>query len=68
MVKAENAKKETESNTTVDRPKYKQMTVEILFTDGELKTVTFYKPADCFRYIERTVCEEYADSVRVELF
>ena len=48
--------------------KYKQMTVELAFTDGEIETVTFYSPADCFRYIERTVTEHYANSVRVELF
>ena len=47
---------------------YKQTTVEIFFTDGEIETVTFYNPADCFRYIERTVAEHYADRVRVELF
>ena len=48
--------------------RYKQMTAEITFTDGEIKTLTFYKPADCFRNIERIVSEHYADSIRVELF
>ncbi len=55
--------------TTANKPlKYKQMTVEIAFTDGGIETVTFYSPAEFFRYIERTVTEHYADSVRVELF
>jgi len=52
----------------VSRLKYKQITVEFAFTDGEKETVTFYSPADCFRYIERRVCEQYTNSVRVELF
>ena len=67
------AKKKTTAKkpkpTTANNPlKYKQMTVEIAFTDGGVNTATFYSPADCFRYIERTVTEHYADSVRVELF
>jgi len=48
--------------------KYKQITVEFAFTDGGTETVTFYSPADCFRYVERRVCEQYTNSVRVELF
>ena len=47
---------------------YKQMTVEILFTDGEMTTANFYTTNECFEYVERSVRERWADSVRVELF
>ena len=62
------AKKKAKATTTNTQLKYKQMTVEIVFTDGEIETITFYNPADCFRYIERTVTEHRVDSIRVELF
>ncbi len=61
-------KKQSEPTAAVSRLKYKQITVEFAFTDGGIETVTFYSPADCFRYIERTISEQYTNSVRVELF
>ena len=48
--------------------KYKQMTVEITFTDGEIQVHNFYDPSKCFRYIEQAVSEHYTDRVRIELF
>ena len=48
--------------------KYKQITVEITFTDGEKEMKNFYSPAGCFRHIEKAVTEHYADSIRIELF
>ena len=48
--------------------KYKQMTVEIMYTDGEITTATFYDLKDCCRHIERLAAEHYTDRVRIELF
>ncbi len=68
MAKKKKTVKKPKPATANKRLKYKQLAVEFAFTDGGTETVTFYSPADCFRYIERTVTEHYADSVRVELF
>ena len=68
MAKKKKAKKKKQPVKAEGQVRYKQMTTELLFTDGEIKTVTFYKSAECFRFIERAVCEHYADTVRVELF
>ena len=62
------AKKKAAKTTVIQPLKYKQMTVEIGFTDGGIKTVTYYSLSDCFRDIERIVGEHYANSVRIELF
>ncbi len=48
--------------------KYKQITAEIMHTDGEIMTASFYDLKDCCRYIERVAGEHYADSIRIELF
>jgi hypothetical protein len=68
MAKRKKTSKQPEPTTAASRLKYKQITVEFAFTDGGTETVTFYNPVDCFRYIERRVCEQYTNSVRVELF
>lgn len=68
MAKKKKTAKQPEPTVAVSRTKYKQITVEFAFTDGGTETVTFYSPVDCFRYIERTVSEQYTNSVRVELF
>ena len=63
------AKRKTRESADAGMPlRYKQITVEIMYTDGEIATATFYKVSDCFGYIERTVSERYANSVRIELF
>ena len=48
--------------------RYKHMTIEILFTDGQVKTATFYDLKDLLNYIEQTVAICYTDSIRIELF
>jgi len=68
MAKKKKAAKKKKPTVVNEPLKYKQITAEIVFTDGEIETATFYRPSECFRYIERTVGEHYADSVRVELF
>jgi hypothetical protein len=68
MAKKASKAKPPEPVAAVSRLKYKQITVEFAFTDGGTETVTFYSPVDCFRYVERRVCEQYTNSVRVELF
>ena len=47
---------------------YRQITVEIFFTDREVKMGTFYCLKDVLGYIEAGVRGRYADSVRIELF
>ena len=70
MAKNENRKKTVAKKAALAAGgvKYKHMSVEIGFTDGEVGTATFYSLGDCFRYVERAVGEHYADRVRVELF
>lgn len=68
MAKKKKTAKKAETSVVNEPLKYKQITAEIVFTDGGIETATFYRPSECFRYIERTVGEHYADSVRVELF
>ncbi len=68
MAKKQKSSKQPETTAAVSRLKYKQITVEFAFTDGGTETVTFYSPVDCFHYVERRVCEQYTNSVRVELF
>lgn len=68
MAKKQEKAKKPGPTAAAGRLKYKQITVEFAFTDGGTETVTFYSPVDCFRYIERRVCEQYTNSVRVELF
>ena len=48
--------------------RYKQMTVEIFFTDREVKMGTFYRVKDVLSYIEEGVRSRYTDSVRMQLF
>ena len=47
---------------------YRQMTVEMFFTDREMKMGTFYCLKDVLSYIEQGVRSRYTDSVRIELF
>ena len=61
-------KKSTEKAAAKNQLKYKQIAVEITFTDGEKEMNNFNSSADCFRFIEKAVSEHYADSIRVELF
>ncbi len=68
MVKRKKAAKKPKPIAAKKPLEYKHITVEIAFTDGGITTATFYKLADCFRYIEQVVTEDYADSIRVELF
>ena len=62
------AKKKTEKNTTKKPLKYKQMVVEIMYTDGEITTATVNSLVDCCWYIEQRASEHYVDSIRIELF
>ena len=48
--------------------KYKQITVETFYTDGQRELANFSEPDKFFRHIERKVSEDYIDSIRVELF
>ncbi|MBN2456729.1 MAG: hypothetical protein JXB29_09380 [Sedimentisphaerales bacterium] len=50
------------------RIKYKQMTLEILFTDGRMETVTFYTLENFMNFMNQTVRTNYTDSIRIELF
>ena len=47
---------------------YRQITVEIFFTDGERALGTFHSVGDVLSYVENAVSGRYADSVRIELF
>ena len=51
-----------------DTIKYKQMTLEILFTDGQVETVTFYNPENLLRFMAQIIRTHFADSIRIELF
>ena len=48
--------------------KYKQITAEIFFTDGEIETINFNTPEDFLDYIAKTIRVQFVDSIRVELF
>ncbi len=67
------AKKKTEESKAAKERKrkplkYKQMVVEIVYTDGEITTATVNSLVDCCWYIEQRASEHYVDSIRIELF
>ena len=47
--------------------RYKMLTSEIAFTDGEIETLTFYDIDKCFDHIKDRVKYDYVNSVQVEL-
>jgi hypothetical protein len=61
-------KQKTAGGAVPDAVRYRQVTVEISFTDGERGLETFHNIAGVLGYIENAVSGRYADSVRIELF
>ncbi|MBN2456850.1 MAG: hypothetical protein JXB29_10025 [Sedimentisphaerales bacterium] len=67
-IRREKQNKHQQPDTAERQPKYEQMILEILFTDGQMETVTFYKLEDLVEFMDQTARSRYTDSMRVALF
>ena len=68
MAKKSELKKNRKTTDMKTEVKYKQITAEIFFTDGEIKTATFYNLKDILGYVDQSAGVRYVNSIRIELF